>query len=257
MIKLHEYKYKEEYTYYMLQALKEARKEIFRKDFLDLHPSDQSEFFMGLDDPKRGQVISFLTPVEFGEIFSELKPDMQKKIIVELERAYAVDMLNELPSDDAADFFGLLPEKEADLFLMEMEQEEADDIKQLLSYEEGYAGSLMTNDILKVAMSNTVADVLNRLHFKKTDAETIYYLYVTDDHDHLLGVVSLRQLIVAPAEGKMSEIMNSKLIAITTNTHRMEVLEIIKQYGLLALPVVTSNYVLVGIVTFDDVLSLL
>jgi Mg/Co/Ni transporter MgtE len=138
-----------------------------------------------------------------------------------------------------------------------MEKEEVEEIKQLLAYEEGSAGSLMTSDVFTVARTDTAAEVLNRLHFKKTDAETIYYLYVTDDKEHLLGVVALRQLIIAPPESSMSEIMNSKLISILPGTHRMEVLEIIKQYGLLALPVVTTNYVLLGIVTFDDVVAFL
>ncbi|MBE9915154.1 magnesium transporter [Paenibacillus donghaensis] len=123
MIKLNQYKYKEEYTYYMLQALREGDKEVFRKDFLDLHPTDQTEFFLSLDDNRRLRIYSFLHPTEFGEIFSELRPDLQKKIIAELDRKYAINMLNELPSDDAAGFFGLLTHKEADFFLPPMEKD--------------------------------------------------------------------------------------------------------------------------------------
>ncbi|MEK8127708.1 CBS domain-containing protein [Paenibacillus filicis] len=257
MIKLHQYKYKEEYTYYMLQALKEGRGEAFRKDFLDLHPSDQTEFFLSLDDNRRMRLYTCLTPVEFGEIFSELRAEMQKRIITELAREYAVEMLNELPSDDAADFIGLLTHYEADFFLTRMEQEEAEDIKQLLVYEEGTAGSLMTADVFTVAGTDTAAEVLNRLRYKKTDAETIYYLYVTDHQERLFGVVSLRQLIIAPAECVISEIMNAKLITVPTEAQRVEVLEIIKKYGLLAVPVVTPDDVLLGIITFDDVVSFL
>ncbi|GAA3406974.1 hypothetical protein GCM10020370_36200 [Paenibacillus hodogayensis] len=125
MIKLRQYKYKEEYTYYMLQALKEGRKDAFRKDFLAMHPTDQTEFFLSQDHNRRLSMYAFLSPEEFGDIFSELKPGIQQHIIVELEREYAVRMLNELPSDDAADFFGLLPDQEADFFLTRMDQEEA------------------------------------------------------------------------------------------------------------------------------------
>ncbi|RXZ80601.1 magnesium transporter [Paenibacillaceae bacterium] len=255
MIKLHQYKYKEEYTYYMLQALKAGRREGFRKDFLDLHPSDQTEFYVSLDDIKRLRIYSFLSPVEFGEIFSELEPEMQKEMILELEREYAIAMLNELPSDDAADFIGLLTHKEADFFLTRMEQEEAEDIKQLLSYEEGTAGSLMTTEVFTVDQADRVADVLQRLHSKQTDAETIYYLYVTDAEGHLLGVVTLRQLIVAAADSFIADIMNGKLIYVAVETTRGEVLEIVKKYGLLAVPVVTAADVLIGIVTFDDVFA--
>ncbi len=169
MMKLHQYKFKEEYTYYMLQAIKDGRQDLFRRDFLDLHPSDQTEFFLSLDQLKRERVYSFLSPAEFGEIFSELIPGIQKEMIVELNRDYAVAMLNELPSDDAADFFGLLSQKEADFFLNRMEKEEADDIKQLLAYEEGTAGSLMTSDVFTIAASERVTDVLNRLRLKKDE----------------------------------------------------------------------------------------
>jgi Mg/Co/Ni transporter MgtE len=257
MIKLHQYKFKEEYTYYMLQALKEGRTEAFRHDFLDLHPLDQTEFFLSLDSGRRQRVYACLTPVEFGEMFSELKPEMQKTIIVELERDYAVEMLNELPSDDAADFFGLLSHKEADFFLTRMEKEEVDDIKQLLAYPEGSAGSLMTADVFTVASTETAAEVLHRLHSKKTDAETIYYLYVTDEHHRLLGVVSLRQLIVAPAECLVAEMMNTKLVSVHAHTPHTEVLEMIKRYGLLAVPVISRDDMLEGIITFDDVFTFL
>jgi len=113
MIKLKEYKFKEEYTYYLLQALKEERKEVFRKDYLELHPSDRTEFFEGLDDHKCLQLCSFLTPLEFGEIFSELKSGLQHKMIIELDPGYAAQLLNELPTDEAMVFWGILPHLEA------------------------------------------------------------------------------------------------------------------------------------------------
>jgi len=110
MIKLKDYKYKEEYTYYLLQALKEQRKELFRKDYLEL---DRTEFFEGLDDHKCLQLCSFLTPLEFGEIFSELNPKLQHKMIMELDPEYAAQLLNEIPTDEAMFFLGILPHLEA------------------------------------------------------------------------------------------------------------------------------------------------
>ncbi|MEZ2661537.1 magnesium transporter [Aneurinibacillus aneurinilyticus] len=254
MIRLNQYKFKEEYTYYMLQALKIGDKESFRKDFLDLHPMDQTTFFMELDDDRRFKIYSFLIPNEFGEIFSELDPLMQKKCILELDRQYAIEMLNELPPDDATDFFGLLSHKEADFYLERMEKDEADDIKQLLTYKKGSVGSLMTTDVVTVAEADSVADVLERLQHSEFDAETIYYLYVTDAKERLLGVISLRELIISAPECRMEEIMNSRIISVSANTNQTEILQIIRKYGLLAVPVVTKEYALLGIVTFDDVL---
>ncbi|MFE4709874.1 magnesium transporter [Paenibacillus sp. NPDC056722] len=253
MLKLHQYKFREEYTYYMLQALKEGEREGFRKDFLNLHPSDQTDFFLTLDLQRRQRIYTLLSPAEFGEIFSELAPVRQKNIIQELDQTYAVEMLNDLPSDDATDFFGLLSHKQADFFLERMEKEEAEDIKHLLAYPKGSAGSLMTTDIYTIDGADTVTKVLNDLRLMTSDAETIYYLYVTDHNKRLLGVVSLRQLIVASAEQLILDLMSSKLITASPDAPRTEIVEIIKRYGLLAVPVVTPDNVLMGIVTFDDV----
>ncbi|GMX61196.1 hypothetical protein Elgi_74930 [Paenibacillus elgii] len=256
MFRLNQYKFKEEYTYYMLQALKGGKKEAFRKDFLDLHPTDQMQFFIELDEDRRLRVYSFLSPEEFGEIFSELDAFMQRKCIVELERDYAIEMLNELPSDDATDFFGLLSSKEADYFLDRMEKEEADDIKQLLRYKKGSVGALMTTDVVTVTVSDSVADVMKRLRHSESHAETIYYLYVTDANNVLVGIVSLRELIVSDPERQMGEIMNSQMISVSADTDQSEVVRIIRKYGLLAVPVVSQKNMLLGIVTFDDVLLL-
>ncbi|MGE8205295.1 magnesium transporter [Heyndrickxia sp. NPDC080065] len=257
MIRLNQYKFKEEYTYYMLQSLKEGNMDAFRKDFLDLHPMDQATFFLELCEARRFKIYSFLTPEEFGEIFSELDPFMQKKCILELDRPYAIEMLNELPPDDATDFFGLLSSKEADFYLERMEKDEADDIKQLLTYKKGSVGSLMTTDMVTVAESDSAADVLDRLKHSESDAETIYYLYVTDAKAQLLGVVSLRELIISAPDCHMMDIMNSQIVSVSANTDQTEVLQIIRKYGLLAIPVVSEEYKLLGIVTFDDVLTYL
>ena len=168
-----------------------------------------------------------------------------------------VEMLNDLPPDDATDFFELLSYKDADFYLERMEKDEADDIKQLLKYEKGSVGSLMTTDVVTVAKDNSVIDVFERLKHSEVDAETFYYLYVTDSNKQLLGVVSLRELIISDPECRMDEIMNAGIISVSANTNQSEVIQIIRKYALLAVPVVTENYELLGIVTFDDVLSYL
>lgn len=112
MMKLREYKFREEYTYYMLQALKGQQKELFRQDFLELHPTDQMEFFIDLDETKRKTVYRFLTPTEFGEIFKELEPVKQTECFVELDKLYTLEMIDHMSSDDAADFLSLLSPKQ-------------------------------------------------------------------------------------------------------------------------------------------------
>jgi Mg/Co/Ni transporter MgtE len=182
---------------------------------------------------------------------------MQKNCLIELERSYAISMLNTLPSDDAADFFGLLPNKEADFLLNQMEKKEASDIKQLLTYQVETAGSLMTTEYVTVAQYESVEAVIKHLRNVAADSETIYYLYVTNEKQQLLGVVSLRELFIASPESLIKDIMATQFVSVAVDTNRMEIVQIIKKYGFLAVPVVKSDYILAGIVTFDDILSYL
>lgn len=255
MIKLNHYQFREEYTYCMLQALKSSRKETFRADFLELHPTDQADIFAELDHTCRLRVYDYLEPAELGAIFCELPPKKQKECMLELTRPYAIQMLNGLPSDDAADFIGLLSNQEAVFYLDRMEKEEADDIKQLLAYPAGTAGSLMTTDIVRIRLTDTIADVLDWIRCHLTNAETIYYLYVIDDRDGLLGVVSLRDFFISSPERVVREMMNPHIVAIEPGAPQASVLDIIKKYSLLAVPVVTEANQLLGIVTFDDALT--
>lgn len=255
MIKLNHYQYREEYTYCMLQALKGSKKDAFRTDFLELHPTDQADIFTEMDRTCRMRIYDYLNPAEFGAIFCELAPKKQKECMLELARPYAIQMLNGLPSDDATDFIGLLSYQEADFYLDHMEKEEAEDIKQLLAYQEGTAGSLMTTEVIRIRMTDTITEVLDWMRRCLTNVETIYYLYVTDDRDTLLGVVSIRDFLISLPERPVYEMMNPHLVTIEPDAPQADVLEIIKKYGLLAVPVVTEDSRLVGIVTFDDVMS--
>ncbi|NQX70865.1 magnesium transporter [Paenibacillus alba] len=255
MIKLNQLRYKEEYTYYLLLAIKEENKDQFRTDFLELHPADQTQIFMALDDSKRTRVYSFLTPSEFGDIFSELPPLQQKNCLLELDHEYAILMLNDLPSDDAADFIGLLPNQEADYLLNQMDQEEADDIKQLLTYFSGTAGSLLTTEFISVRATDSVAAILQNLRLVASHAETIYYLYVTDATGKLFGVLSLRDLIVSNPDSLVQEIMATQIISVKADSDLSEVGHLMKKYGLPAIPVLRFDDIMIGIVTFDDILT--
>ncbi|BAU29338.1 Mg2+ transporter MgtE [Aneurinibacillus soli] len=257
MMKLREYKFREEYTYYMLQALKGQQKELFRQDFLELHPTDQMEFFIELDETKRKTIYRFLTPTEFGEIFKELEPAKQNQCFVELDKLYTLEMIDHMSSDDAADFLGLLSPKQVDFFLNRLEKETAEDIKQLLSYQVESAGSLMTTEFVSISVSDRVSDVFDYLRREGEEPETIYYLYVTDEQQQLVGVVSLRDLIVAKGDQQVQNIMSSHVITVSVDTNKQEVARIVKKYGLLAVPVVVAGEQLVGIITFDDILSYL
>ncbi|WP_373233342.1 magnesium transporter [Cohnella sp.] len=137
-----------------------------------------------------------------------------------------------------------------------MERKEAADVKTILAQKEDSAGSLMTTEYIAIETNDSVNDVLAMLRQRGRDAETIYYLYVINGGGRLVGVVSLRDLIVADLDANIRDIMSSKAISVRMDTDREEVARMIKKYDFLALPVVTDKGVLVGIVTVDDAMDI-
>ncbi|OIJ18147.1 magnesium transporter [Anaerobacillus alkalidiazotrophicus] len=250
-------KNREEFTYYLFLYLKNEDEERFREEFLELHPTDQNEIFKLMSNEKRKRVYNYITAREFADIFSGLQHYEQKMVFSELEDSYALEMLNELPADEITDFFSEIPEHISQYLLEKMDKTEADNIKHLLSYKENTAGSLMTTEFVTVLPSQTVSEIMERLRMEGTDAETIYYLYVTNDTGKLIGVVSLRELITASLNEKAEKIMKEQLISVSPLADQQEVSKVIKDYDFLAVPVVTSNGKIVGIVTVDDILDVI
>lgn len=250
-------KNREEFTYYLFLALKNKEKEKFREEFLDLHPTDQHDIFKQMSEEKRKHVYEYLTASEFADIFKELHLHNQKKIFSELDDQFALEMLNELPADEITDFFGEIPDHIANYLLEKMDKKEADNIKLLLTYKDDTAGSLMTTEFVTVNPSDTVSKIMEQLRKEGDEAETIYYVYVTNEVGHLIGVVSLRELITAPLEEKVDNLMKEQLITVSPFADQEEVSMIIKDYDLLAVPVVTTDGKIVGIVTVDDIIDVI
>jgi magnesium transporter len=136
-----------------------------------------------------------------------------------------------------------------------MDEEESRDIRQLLSYPDGSAGSLMTTEFVTCKPGLTVERAIEAVRAQAADKETIYQAYVVDDNETLLGVVSLRDLVVAAAGRKVSDIMNPNLINVAVDEDQKEVIRVIAKYDLLALPVVDRHHHIVGIITVDDAID--
>lgn len=250
---------KEERQHYINQvreALTRQDTKIFKDLFLQLHPSDQAETVLTLPKKERAVVYKMIVPAEFAEIFQELELGHQKHIFAELHQNYAIEMLNEMYSDDVVDFLAELPKTTKELYLSKMDKDDVQDILRLLKYPEQTAGTLMTTEFIAVSSSDTVSDVLDQLRVKGPEAETIYYLYVIDQQLQLVGVMSLRDLIISPADKHVQDVMQTRIVSVETNTDQEEVANIIKKYDFLALPV-TEGGKLAGIITIDDVLDVL
>ena len=248
---------REQYFDQIFKALKYKKKDEFLELFLELHPTDQMELFLDLYDDKRPMFYEYLSAEEFADIFQGLDFENQTEVVKELDKMYAANMFNFMQSDDVADFIGEIEDEDAKAILSAMEQEDADEVRELLSYPDESAGSLMTKEFVAIYAHESVQNVMADLREKGIEAETIYYLYVIDEKDKLAGVVSLRDLITAPLDETIENLMSTRVVSVEAHTDQEDVARMISDYDLLAAPVVTSTNELIGIVTVDDVIDVL
>ncbi len=245
---------RENYTKQIIQTLVDQNMNDFRELFFELHPTDQIDILNTVTKKQRAMIYKFVSPEEFAEIFQGLEVEKQKLYIAELQQNYAIDVINNMPYDDVADFLAELPEATKELYLSKMAKEEAQEVIHLLKYDDQTAGAIMTTEYISVASLDTVRNVMDRLRLEAPDAETIYYLYVVDEQLKLVGVVSLRDLIIAPLDQKIEDVMLTRVRSVETHTDQEEVARIMKKYDFLAIPV-TAQGMLVGIVTVDDIMD--
>lgn len=235
---------------------KEDRLQI-REFFSPLHPFDAAELVGFLEPGERELLFHLLDDEILGGLFSEFDPETFPEIVSQLGTRRVSRILEDIPSDDAVDLLGELPEEQTRELLDQMRQDEAEDVKVLLTYPVETAGGLMTDEFITLRGFWTVQQALGELREKAPGAETIYYLYVTDAEDRLVGVVSIRQLIVASPETRVEDIMGENVISVAAEADQEEVARLIEKYDFLALPVVGQERRLLGIVTVDDVIDVL
>ena len=220
-----------------------------------LHPSDIADIIEQMNPAQRADVIESLDVETAAAVLPEASPEIQAEIIEDLDPEYASDILEEMDPDEAADILGDLPEERSEELLREMEPEEAEDVRELLIYRDESAGGLMTTDYVAVRDNMTADEVIGHLRSLAPDAETIYYLYVVEDEETLVGVISLRDLIISPGDRPIRDFMVTRVIHIHPEAGLREAAELFQKYNLLALPVLDFGNQLKGIITVDDVLE--
>ncbi|WP_214878828.1 magnesium transporter [Exiguobacterium sp. ERU653] len=229
----------------------------FRDLFLSLHPGEQADLFIELDQNERTFVYRAISPEVFTDLFEKLTLDEQCMFIQETPQPYAVRILNKMYSDNAADLMHELPDSFMDTLFEQMDDIEEQEVRDLMQYPEETAGSIMTTEFVVLQADKTVGQTLAELRELGPDAETIYYLYVVDHTHQLVGVVSLRDLIVAPLDAKIEDIMGFRVISANVMTDQEHLARIVQKYDLLALPVIDDHQKLLGIITVDDVLDVI
>lgn len=223
----------------------------------DLHPADIADILEQLDAEEAGAMLERLDTERAADILNELEYPLQSEILSELDPERASDLLEALAPDDAADILAELPHEEAERLLNLMPVAGAQPIRDLLRYGAETAGGIMTTEVLALAQDATGEDALAYLRQNSAHLEMINYLYIVDAEKHLMGVVTIRQLVIADPKTSMCDLMDTDIKSVQTSTDQEEVAQIIAKYDLLALPVVDSENHLVGQVTVDDVIDVI
>ena len=242
-----------------LLAMLEGKKYATLRDILvTMNPSDVAGIFRGLEE-KQIPLLFRLLPKELAaETFVEMEPDDQELLIQGFSDNELKEVLDELYVDDAADLVEEMPANVVKRILKAADPEMRSSINQILRYPEYSAGSIMTTEYVSLRPSMTVGEAILRIRRQGVDKETIYTCYVTAKDRTLIGLVTVKNLLLAEDdETLISEIMITNLISVTTQTDQEEVARMFSKYNFLALPVVDGENRMVGIVTFDDAMDVM
>jgi magnesium transporter len=226
--------------------------------FEEVHFADIAEVLEELDFEDAIFIIKLLESEKTSEILTELDENIREKILENLSAKEIAEEVEEMDSDDAADIIGELSEERQERVINAIQDDElAADIKELLSYKDDSAGSLMAKELVKVYETWTVAGCMRRIRGQAKDVTRVHSIYVVDKEDKLVGRLSLKDLIIAKSDHKIADISKSKVDAVNVNEDDEEVAKIMIKYDLEAIPVVDDNNVLVGRITIDDIVDVL
>jgi len=221
------------------------------------HAADLSMVFRSLSFSEQLRLFNLIADIEQkGVLFSELEEDIFLDIVEEMRIEDVVEIFETMPTDDVADLLRRLPEDKADVILKKMNKEGSDEVEDLLSYENDTAGGIMVPDFIALSQEVNAKEAIESLQKEYLEVEMPFYLYVVDEYGKLVGVSSLRQLVVVPPETPLREFMTTDVFSVRTDMDQEEVAKIVARYDILAVPVIDETNRLVGIVTVDDVIDI-
>jgi len=242
----------------IIRLLEEKKGQELKEIIDDLYPTEFTELTDYLPLEQTIEIFKLLKDDEkIAELLSELNSELQAKIMEALGKEKASDILEEMDTDEAVDFLGEIAPQESRELLDLMPKEEAEGIEELLKYEENTAGSIMTNEFIALPEDLTAEEAINKIRELSPEAEMIYYVYIIDKKERLIGVISLRDLIIANPKAKISEIMEEDVISVLDTEDQETVARVISDYDFLALPVIDKRGILLGIIMVDDIIDVL
>ena len=242
----------------LLQMLQDKKYATLRDILVTMNPSDIAALFVDLEDNQIPLMFRLLPKEQAAETFVEMEAEAQELLIRGFSDNELKEVLDELYADDAADIVEEMPANVVKRILKAADPELRSSINQILRYPENSAGSIMTTEYVSLRPSMTVEEAILRIRRQGVDKETIYTCYVTAKDRTLMGLVTVKDLLLAEDdETLISDIMLTNLISVTTRTDQEEVAHMFSKYNFLALPVVDGENRMVGIVTFDDAMDVM
>ncbi|MCR5371407.1 MAG: magnesium transporter [Clostridium sp.] len=241
----------------LLRLVEEKKFRELKGRLVEMNEVDIASFMEELDSEKTVVVFRMLPKEMATDVFAELEPEQQQQIVTSITDYELGAIINDLYVDDAVDMLEELPASVVKRVLKNSNPEQRKLINQFLKYPEDSAGSVMTAEFVNLKKNMTVADAFEYIRRHGIDKETIYTCYVTDDTRKLLGVITVKDLLMNAYETKIVDIMDDNVIKVTTTEDQEKVANLFSEYNLLALPVVDNEERLVGIITVDDVMDVM
>ncbi len=227
-----------------------------RERLAAIHPADLARALRELAVAEQVTLFRHLPRDQAGAVLAEMDDQSLLTLVQALDQGEVSEILDRMPPDEAADVVETLPEEQAEQILDRLPEAESEEIQGLLQYGESTAGGIMTPDFVAVHEDMTVGQALEHLR-KSASGEGAFYVYVVDDHEHLVGVAPLRRLITADPATPVHAIRRPDVISVTADTDQEEVARLVTKHNLLAVPVVSRENRLLGTITVDDVIDVI
>jgi len=223
----------------------------------EMRPADVADLIEHLAANERIAIFQLLEPEGAGDVLVEIEPPIQERILRGLDNKAISDIVAELDSDDAADLVGDLPAERAKEVIDSVDDHVSEELEKLLPFPDDTAGGLMALEFVAVKADVTVGDAIKTIREEGREIENLYYIWVTDDFQRLVGVISLKDLVLESENKKVSDIMNPDVISVEVDTDQEEVANIVRRYDLVSIPVVDNHFRLVGRITHDDIIDVI
>jgi magnesium transporter len=221
------------------------------------HPADVAEVIETLPTVEGAKLIAALPPATAADALAQMQARDAGILVEDMAPRVAASTVEHMPMDAAADLLAELPEEHREQILAVLAAEDRAQLETLMAYAPDTAGGMMSPEVAALPEDLTIPEAVVRLREFADQSETVYYTYVVDGQNRLIGVLSLRDLILAPAQQTLREIMRENVLAVPPEMDRNEVAELLQKYGYYALPVVDAENHLLGIVTIDDVVDVI